>query len=174
VSVGARPDLADGGVRVAAFRFEIELTERELARAFVREDFARAGLARLLLAPTLLLLGVVWLATHAGVSRLVGLLEIAYGAFFLVRPFLLARVLVAEQRRLPGAVVLELAEEGLTLTRAGRSLQFPWRDVTAAGRRSEYVWYEVRGRTRAPIPLRLVPDLPALEAFLRERTHWAS
>lgn len=156
----------------SSFRFEIALTERELAKAVVREDFARAGLPRLLLAPTSVVLGVVWLATHAGTGRLLGLLAIAYGAFVLLRPFLMARMLVAEHRRRPDAVVVQLDGDGLALTRGGRSVRFAWREVTAAGRRADYVWYEVRGRQRAPIPLRLVPDVAALEAFLRAHTRW--
>lgn len=159
---------------MTAFRFEIVLTERELARAVVREDFARAGLPRLLLAPTALALGVVWLGTHEDASRWVGTLAIAYGAFYLARPFLVARLLVAEQRRHPGAVVVELSDEGLVLSRAGRSMRLAWREVTAAGRRADYVWFEVRGRRRAPIPIRLVPDPDALESFLRRHTRWES
>jgi hypothetical protein len=158
-----------------SFRFEIELTDRELATASIREHVARSGALRAALGPAALALGVYGLATREGTGRWLALLVLAWGAFVVLRPFLVGWQLVSERRRRGAASALALVvdERGLELTRGGKSLVFPWKEVTAAGRRADYFWYEVRGKQRAPIPLRLVDDPAALEAFLRAHTRWS-
>jgi len=69
-------------------------------------------------------------------------------------------------------VIVSLDDRGIAVSREGKSIMFPWGDVTSAGKRDDYVWYEVRGAHRAPVPTRVIPDLPALERELRARTKW--
>lgn len=156
-------------------RYEIDLTDRELGTAWVREAHARRGLVGRLLGPLAIALGAVGLATRADpTGRLVAVLALAYGLFHLARPFLAARRIVSERRRRGGSttVIVSIDARGITVSREGKSLTFPWKEITAAGKREDYVWYEVRGAHRAPVPTRVIPDLPALERELRARTKW--
>lgn len=160
---------------MSALRYEVDLTDRELATAWVREAQARRGVLGRVLGPLAIALGVLGLATRADpTGRLVGVLCLAYGLFHIARPFLAARRVVADRRRRGGAtlVVVALDERGITVSRDGKTVTFPWAEVTAAGRRDDYVWYEVRSAHRAPIPLRVISDPSALEAELRRRTKW--
>lgn len=157
------------------FEFEFDLSDRELARAWVREHFARQPLVRRALAPAFLVLGVVWLARAAeGGQRAMGLLAVAFGAYLILRPFLEASRAVRLRRAVPRGEHVHLVFDavGLTLYRASKSLHFPWKEVTAAGLRDDYVWYEVRGAHRATIPLRVVDQRAEFEAFLRSKTSW--
>jgi hypothetical protein len=79
-------------------------------------------------------------------------------------------------RRKPGTtrVAVALGDDGIALTRDGKTARFSWKDVTAAGQRPTYVWYELRGQHRAPIPLRVVDDVDALTSLLKERTRWVA
>ena len=156
-------------------RYDVELTDEELRTAWLTEDRARRGLLRRAIGPAMVVLGVVTLASDGSpTARLVGLLALAFGLFHLARPFLtVARVLSERRRAGDTRIVVELADEGISLTRAGKTVRFPWKEVTAAGRRETYIWYELRGQHRAPIPLRAVSDPDALTALLRARTRWA-
>lgn len=149
-------------------RYEIELTDEELRKAWIREDRDRRGLLSRAFGPILLLFGVATLASQATpASRLVALLALAYGFFRILRPSILLRRVLQERRKGGDErVKLTLDDEGITLERGGRSARFPWSDVTAAGEREAegYFFYELRGKHRAPIPHRVVEDRDALRA----------
>jgi len=90
-----------------------------------------------LLGPLAIALGVIGLATRADpTGRLVAVLALAYGIFHAARPFLTARRVVADRRRRGGSsrVIVSLDERGIAVSRDGKSITFPWADVTAAGR----------------------------------------
>lgn len=162
-----------------ALRYEIRLTDDELRTAWLTEDNARRGLLRRSIGPALVVFGLGSIVS-GGVgqggdvlAQLLGVAAVALGLFHVARPFLvIARVLAERRRRGDDTVIVVLDDDGIGLTRQGKSMRMPWKDVTAAGQRDTYVWYELRGQHRAPIPLRVVPDAEALRALLRERTRW--
>lgn len=165
------------------FRYEIELSDQELATAWVREHYARQGSLRFWMAPALLLFGVVILAQAPNnMPRLAAFLMLAWGAFSLLKPFLMASQIVAQRRKRGGTrrVIVHLDETGLSIAKpepseaAGKVVVFPWKDITAAGMRQDYVWYEIRGAQRAPIPKRVIPNLDALQRHLAQHTRWTT
>ena len=98
---GSSMDAGDEPGSGPAFRFEVELTDQELATAWVREHYARQGVLRFVAGPSLVVLGVYWLSTHAdSAARVLGGIGLAYGIFLLVRPFLAASRVVAARRRI--------------------------------------------------------------------------
>ena len=158
------------------FQFEIELSDQELATAWVREHYARQGMLRFWMAPALLFFAVVVLVQATdNVPRIAAFLMLAWGAFTLARPFLMASQIVAQRRKRGGTrkVLVSLDASGLTITKDDKDVLFPWKDITAAGMRQDYVWYEIRGAQRAPIPKRLVEDVEALQRFFAKRTLWS-
>lgn len=164
------------------FRYEIELTDQELSTAWVREHYARQGSLRFWMAPALMLFGVIVLAQAPNSTpRLAAFLMLAWGAFSLLKPFLMASQIVRQRRKRGGTrkVIVHLDETGLSiakeepaLTGSGKVLVFPWKDITAAGMRQDYVWYEIRGAQRAPIPKRVITNLDALQRYLAQHTRW--
>jgi len=179
---GEAAGAADSGEE--SFRYEIELTDQELATAWVREHYARQGSLRFWMAPALLFFGVVVLAQAPNnLPRLAAFLMLAWGAFSLIKPFLMASQVVAQRRKRGGtrAVIVHLDESGLSIAKAeppdsltapGKVIVFPWKDITAAGVRQDYVWYEIRGAQRAPIPKRVITNLDALQRYLSQHTRW--
>jgi hypothetical protein len=165
------PDLSGS----EGFRFEIALSDQELATAWVREHYGRQGSLRFWMAPLLVLLGTVLLAQATGAPRIAAVLMIVWGFFAIARPFLMASQIVAQRRKRGGTQKVELTIEGkgLTVTKDGKGVLFPWKDITAAGMRKDYVWYEIRGAQRAPIPKRVIADVDALQRFFAKRTLWS-
>ena len=178
-SSGSNDASTDAGEET--FRYEIELTDQELATAWVREHYARQGSLRFWMAPALLLFGVIVLAQAPNnMPRLAAFLMLAWGAFSLIKPFLMASQIVAQRRKRGGTrkVIVHLDETGLSIAKpepaeaSGKVIVFPWKDVTAAGMRQDYVWYEIRGAQRAPIPKRVITNLDALQRYLAQHTRW--
>ncbi|MBX7192179.1 MAG: hypothetical protein K1X94_08985 [Sandaracinaceae bacterium] len=161
---------------MTALRYEIALTDDELRTAWLTEDRARRGFLRRSIGPALVVFGLGTLVSQPdGTARLLGIAAVAWGLFQLARPFLVVAQVLKERRARGGdEVTVVLDDDGIALTRQGKSMRAPWKDVTAAGQRDTYVWYELRGQHRAPIPLRVVPDAEALRALLREKTRWVA
>ena len=143
-----------------------------VARAyrFVRSD---GGLTITVAILALFLFAVYPMAEVGAIAK--GWLDVAFGLFLVAQPFLVvAGVLAARRKQGSTRVTVALDDDGISLTRDGKTARFAWKDVTAAGRRDSYVWYELRGQHRAPIPLRVVPDVDALTVLVRERTRWVA
>lgn len=159
-----------------ALRYEVTLTDEELRTAWLEEERARRGLVRRALGPVLVVLGLsTWISQTNDATRLVSVLAVALGLFHVARPFLaVARVLADRRRTGAKEVVVSLDDDGLAIGRGGKTLRFAWNEVTAAGERQGYIFYEVRGQHRAPIPLRVVPDLDALRSLLKRHTRWVT
>lgn len=167
----AKPSSSESPV----FAFEIALSDQELATAWVREHYGRQGSLRFWMAPALVFLGVLLMAQATGAPRIAAVLMIVWGLFALARPFLMASQIVAQRRKRGGThkVELRIENKGLTITKEGKAVLFPWKDITAAGVRQDYVWYEIRGAQRAPIPKRVIPDVEALQRFFAKHTLWS-
>jgi hypothetical protein len=156
----------------STLQYDVDLTEDELRLAWLTEDRARRSLMRRAIGPVAVVVGLGAVAGEGG-SRLVGLIAVAFGLFLVAQPFLVvAGVLAARRKQGSPRVAVSIGEDGIALTRDGKTAHFAWKDVTAAGQRATYVWYELRGRHRAPIPLRVIGDLDALTSLLRARTRW--
>jgi hypothetical protein len=157
------------GIRL---EYDVDLTDDELRTAWLTEDRARRSLLRRAMGPVAVVLGLVAIVGEGG-SRLVGVLAVAFGLFLVAQPFLVvAGVLAGRRKQGSTRVAVMVGEDGIALTRDGKTARFAWKDVTAAGQRPTYVWYELRGQHRAPIPLRVVADVEALTSLLRARTRW--
>lgn len=159
---------------MGVLEYDVDLTDAELRTAWLTEDRARRSLMRRAIGPVAVVVGLGALVGEGG-SRLLGVLAVAFGLFLVAQPFLVvAGVLAARRKQGSTRVTVALDDDGISLTRDGKTARFAWKDVTAAGRRDSYVWYELRGQHRAPIPLRVVPDVDALTVLLRERTRWVA
>lgn len=160
-----------------ALRYEVDLTDAELRDAWLTEDRARRGLARRAIGPAMIVFGLGTLASQSETTaRVIATLAILMGLFQIARPFLNVARAISERRRRGGSqvVIVALDDAGIALTREGKTARFPWKDVTAAGERETYVWYELRGQHRAPIPRRVIGDLEALRDKLRASTRWVA
>ena len=157
---------------------EFRLSDAEFRRAWLTEYLRRPGFARLrlFLGPAIALFGARALgAAHDGEGRLVGMLAVAFGVWQVARPWLLVSSMLRRRRQLGSAeqpLVVTLDDAGIAVFDGTRDTRLPWKAVTAAGRGRDYVWFEVRGATRATIPLRAVKDEAGLVDALRTRTAW--
>lgn len=159
---------------IGKLEYDVDLTDDELRAAWLTEDRARRSLLRRAIAPVAVVLGLGAIVGDGG-SRVAGFLAVAFGLATVAQPFLaVAGVLAARRKQGPTAVRVALEDAGIMLTRGGKTARFPWSEVTAAGQRATYVWYELRGQHRAPIPLRVIEDLEALTSLLRARTRWVA
>ncbi len=162
---------------MATLRYEVDLTDAELRDAWLTEDRARRGLARRAIGPAMIVFGLGTLASQPeATARAIATFAILLGLFQIVRPFLTVARAISERRRRVGSqrVTVTIDDDGIALTREGKTARFAWKDVTAAGERETYVWYELRGQHRAPIPRRVIGDLDALRATLRASTRWVA
>ena len=160
---------------MTTLRYQVDLTDAELREAWLAEERARRGLARRAIGPALIVFGLGTLASQSEpTARGIATFAILLGVFHIARPFLAVARALSERRRRGGsqAITVALDDDGIALTREGKTVRFPWKDVTAAGERATYVWYELRGMHRAPIPRRVIDDLEALRETLRAHTRW--
>jgi hypothetical protein len=125
----------------------------------------------------MIVFGLGTLASQSdGTARVIATFAVLLGLFQIARPFLTVARAISERKRRGGSqrVTVALDDAGIALTREGKTVRFPWKDVTAAGERETYVWYELRGQHRAPIPRRVIDDLEALRDKLRASTRWVA
>ncbi|HBQ16145.1 MAG TPA: hypothetical protein DEF51_35105 [Myxococcales bacterium] len=160
--------------------YRFALTDGEYRRAWIREYYRRPGarMLRLLAGPLIALLGVGMLARAPRLfERGMGVVALFFGLYLLFKPLLLANALVRRRQRTGMAereLEVTLRAEGIRIDDGKIRTNLPWDEVRAAGRGPDYVWYEMKGGSRATIPLRAVDDLEALEALLRDKTSWNS
>lgn len=162
--------------RSLTYRFR--LTDEEFRRAWLAEYYRRPGWRsiRILGGPMFVGLGVLMLRGEDTFGRVMGVLAILLGVWYAVKPWLGARVMT-KQRRESGRADVELAvtfgARGVKIDDGKVQTELSWEDITGAGLGRGYVWYEIRGGSRATVPLRVVDDLDALRETLREHTRWA-
>ncbi len=160
--------------------FEFQLSDREFRRAWLTEYFRRPGVGalRVLLGPAVVIVGIQ-LARTATItsSRVVAAVAIAFGAWHIVRPLAIVWMLV-RRRRASGAsdatMQVTIDALGVAVSDGKNETKLRWDAVTAAGRGHDYVWFEIRGSSRATIPLRAVSDEAALTEAFRSRSKWRS
>lgn len=162
---------------MASLTYRFTLSDEEFRRAWLAEYFRRPGWRslRILGGPAFVGLGVVLLQSEAVFQRVMGVVAVLFGLYYAAKPWLAARALTAQRRRSGRAdVELEVTfhPRGVRIDDGKVRTELPWREVTAAGLGRGYVWYEVSGSSRATVPLRVVDDLEALVAMLREHTAW--
>jgi hypothetical protein len=157
--------------------YEFELSDAEFRRAWLAEYFRRSALARLraVAGPLIALVGAHWVRAGDHGLRVFGGLAILFGLWHIAKPFLVAEAWV-RRRRMRGAasatIRVRIDGEGIRVSDGAKETRYGWNRVRAAGRGRDYVWFEVAGGARATIPLRAVPDEPALVAVLRRHTRW--
>lgn len=160
--------------------FRFTLTDAEYRRAWIREYYRRPGarVLRLLAGPLLAMLGVGMIARAPDLfERGMGVVALLFGLYLVFKPLLLANALVRRRQQSGMAdreLEVSLRKEGVRIDDGKVRTNLPWDEVRAAGRGPDYVWYEMKGGSRATIPLRAVEDVEALEALLRDRTEWQS
>lgn len=166
-------DRAEQGV----LRYRFVLSDEEFARAWLREYYRRPGWRawRIVGGPCFVALGLAMMRGEELFSRAVGTAAIVLGLWYGLKPLLAARMLRAERRR-SGRSDVELEVRvhagGVRIDDGAVKKELPWSEIVRAGASKEYVWYELRGGSRATIPLRVVDDPEALYATLRAHTAW--
>ncbi|MBX3275049.1 MAG: hypothetical protein KF729_32590 [Sandaracinaceae bacterium] len=161
--------------RGLAYRFA--LSDDEYARAWLREYYRRPGwrVWRVVGGPCFILLGLGLTRSEELVSRIVGGAAIVMGLWYALKPLLGARML-RDRRAKSGRAKVELevrvGPSGIRIDDGTVKQEIAWPDVVRAGASKEYVWYELRGGSRATIPLRVVEDPIALRELLRAHTRW--
>ena len=157
--------------------YRFSLSDREYRRAWVREYYRRPGsrLLRIVLGPFFAMVGVALVRSTELFTRGMGVATVLLGLWVTLKPLLAANTLVRHRRATGrGDVTFEITlhRQGIRIDDGKVRTELPWDEVISAGRSPDYFWYEVRGGSRATIPLRVVEDPAALEALLRERTTW--
>ena len=157
--------------------YRFALSDDEYARAWLREYYRRPGwrVWRVVGGPCFILLGLGLTRSEELVSRIVGGAAIVMGLWYALKPLLGARLL-RDQRARTGRAHVELEvrldASGIRIDDGKVKQQIAWPDVVRAGASKEYVWYELRGGSRATIPLRVVDEPGALRELLRVHTRW--
>jgi len=159
--------------------YRFVLSDDEFGTAWLREYYRRPGWKtwRFIGGPCFIALGMSMSTSSELLTKGVGLATALMGVWYALKPFL-ARRLLTKQRRRSGHSDVELE---LRLDRAGVRIddgkvrkQIPWSDVVRAGESKAYVWYELKGGSRATIPRRVIDDFDALRTKLTENTSWES
>lgn len=157
--------------------YRFVLSDREIASAWLREYFRRPGWRawRVIGGPCFIGIGIVLTQSAELFMRGIGLATIGLGLWYAAKPFIGAR-LISQDRRRRGLSDLEievrLGRDGLRIDDGRVRKEIPWSDVVRAGASSEYIWYELRGGSRATIPLRVVEDREALRTKLAAHCRW--
>lgn len=168
-----RKAASDGG----GLTYRFVLSDDEFARAWLREYYRRPGWKtwRIIGGPCFIALGLAMMRGEELLSRGMGIAAIVLGLWYALKPLLAARML-REQRRKSGRSDVELEVKvhggGIRIDDGKVKREIPWEQVARAGATRDYVWYELRGGSRATIPLRVVEDPTALRAELRRHTTW--
>jgi hypothetical protein len=162
---------------VASLTYRFTLSDEEFRRAWLAEYYRRPGWRslRILGGPAFVALGVMMVRSDAVFQRVMGVVAILFGVYYALKPLLAARALTAQRRRSGRADVeleVTLHGRGVRIDDGKVRTELPWHEVTAAGMGRGYVWYEVRGGSRATIPLRVVDELDPLVEMLRRHTEW--
>lgn len=156
---------------LAPIEVSFALSDEEFRRAWLREHYAQASPARNVVGPVMVVLSAWVLARHG--ASFLPLVAGGYGLFLIARPFLLLTQLLRERKKQgPVTLALRVDETGITIRRGAKTIELAWSRITAAGRRDDYVWYEIGRSQRATIPLRVVEDREALEALFRAHVPW--
>ena len=157
------------------YRFRI--ADAEFRRAWLTEYFRRPGwrAARIVMGPGLVVLGASSLRGPAGFNRIMGGVCVALGLYYALKPFLAAWILTKRRRESGQAeseIGVTLDEVGVLIEQREIRTRLDWDGITRAGRGRGYIWYELRGGTRATIPLRAVEDEAMLVAHFEAHTEW--
>lgn len=122
-----------------------------------------------------MVLGISSLRSGPMFNRVMGGVCVAFGLYYALKPFLAAWMLT-KQRRQSGVADQEIGvtfgPDGIGITQGETHTELGWEDVSAAGRGTDYVWYELKRGARATVPRSVIDDPEALEALLREHTEW--
>lgn len=157
--------------------YRFTLSDEEFGRAWLREYYRRPGwrVTRVLGGPLVIGLGVFMVRSADLFTRAIGVAAMVLGLWYGLKP-LLAAHLMKRRRRESGRSEVELevtlSDQGLRIDDGKVRTELGWDEVRSAGRGDGYVWYELRGGSRATIPSRAVDDREALERMLREHTEW--
>jgi Subtilase family len=162
----------------ASMRIEFQQTDAEFANAWWGEYLRTpTTIARLLLSPLLMILGARHgRGGHDAVSTLVGYGAVLLGGWWILKPFMLVRTHVYERRKAGASkrtMVIELREEGLTISDGKKSQRVPWERVRRAGARRDYVWFELSSGLRGTIPNRAIVDRDELQKLFVLHEKWA-
>lgn len=158
-------------------RFEFCLSDKEYAGAWLAEYYRRPGASVLrgLAGPFFIVFGVSQWNSDQSAGRVLAAVAVGYGFYHILRPFLLLFMLMRSRRqsrqdRLSQVVTFD-ESAGVSVERGGKSITYPWANVSA-GKGATYIYFEINGR-RATIPQRVIAaDREALEAMLIARSTW--
>jgi len=157
--------------------YRFVLSDREFGRAWLREFYRRPGwrLWRVIGGPFFIALGLGMVRSSDLFTAGAGLVSIVFGAWYLVRPWIAMKAMVARRQRGGRSDVeleLRLHRDGIRIDDGRVKKELPWEDIVSSGRGPTYVWYELGGGSRATIPLRVVDDQDALRRILAAHTDW--
>lgn len=158
--------------------YRFVLSDGEFGRAWLREYYRRPGWRawRVIGGPCFVALGIAMSRSAERFTMGMGIVSIVFGIFYLVRPWIAMKAMVAHRKkggRSGVEIELRLHRDGIGIDDGKVRKEIPWGDIIASGETSEYVWYELAGGNRATIPLRVVSDIDALRATLGAHTKWS-
>ena len=163
------------GKRTLTYRFT--LTDDEYGRMWLREYYRRPGwrVWRVIGGPCFVLLGLAMVRGSELFTMGMGVVSIVFGLWYAVRPWIAMKAMVEERRRRGGGrseIEVRLHRDGVRVDDGKAKREIPWEDIVRSGEGPGYVWYELKGGSRATIPERVVDDGDALREKLREHTDW--
>jgi hypothetical protein len=149
----------------STYAMSIALTRGEMARSWLVEHYRRQGNPPM---RTMIAVGitVVGAAMVRRSPAPIAWIALAWGLFLLLRPVLFAAFLYLT-RGAAKPFVVTVDARGVNIAGPKGARLLPWKDVTAFGLGSDYLWYEIRRGPRATIPFRVMTDRDGLEALFR-------
>lgn len=161
----------------APLTLRFTLTHGELARAWLFEYYRRGlwGVLRLLGGPALVVVGWTLRQSGDGLVAAFGAFAVGYGVYYAVKPLLHVAFQVRRRVRVRADLVettVRFGDDGIDVEHGASRTHIGWVDVGGAGRSATYLWFELPGGNRAPLPLRAVDDVEAVIARFREHDVW--
>ncbi len=148
------------------YEMTIALWRSEMARSWLVEHYRRQGSPpmRTMIGLGIMVMGAL-MVQRSGTPM--AWIALAWGAFLTLRPILFAAWLFFT-RGTPKPFVVTIDARGVEIRGDKGARLIAWKDITASGQGTDYLWYEVRRASRATIPFRVMTDRAGLEALFEE------
>lgn len=144
---------------------------------WLREYYRRPGFRswRVIGGPCFIALGIAMARGTELFTTAMGVVSIVFGLWYSIRPWIAMKATVAQRRdsgRSGVEIELRFHRGGVRIDDGKVKKEIPWEDIVRSGRGKGYFWYELKGGSRATVPLRVVEDPDALRDRLAAHSEW--
>lgn len=159
--------------------YRFVLSDEEFGSMWLREYYRRPGWRawRVIGGPCFIALGIAMARGSDLFTTGMGIVSIVFGLWYSVRPFIAMKAMVGQRRRDGRSgieIELRLHRDGVRISDGKAIKEIPWENIVRSGESERYFWYELKGGSRATIPVRVVEDRDALREKLAAHSEWVA